>query len=200
VGVLADAWTAVGGFAVVAAAVAALVTIYYARATVAEARLARKESRAAHAEEVAEQRAATEAAVAAQQRAIDAATVAHREQMQKQQRAHENDIALQRVIQIGRVVTALGAVLDTAVYEWFNEQPMVSLQFRFTAIPSRLNRLRIAVAMLEALGGPELNETDALSKRGYSLGEPPSRVFNDAFNALSEIEQTIRAHESLRLS
>jgi hypothetical protein len=57
--------------------------------------------------------------------------------------------------------------------------------------------LPISIAMLQALGGPSLTETDLFAKKGYSVGERPSRVLSDSFTAFSEIENVIRNDASL---
>src|SRR6266516_2713188 len=101
--ILADAWSAVGGIAAVVAAGAALITIWYARATVGEARAARREASVAHTEEMAEQRSA-----------LQASTAAHQEQMRERERALATEIKLQRIVQLERVAEVLTDLADTA--------------------------------------------------------------------------------------
>src|SRR6266516_2850884 len=101
--ILADAWSAVGGIAAVVAAGAALITIWYARATVGEARAARREASDAHTEEMAEQRSA-----------LQASTAAHQEQMRERERALATEIKLQRIVQLERVAEVLTDLADTA--------------------------------------------------------------------------------------
>src|SRR5207253_1483662 len=78
------------------AAIAALVTISYARATVSEARAGRREAREGGAALFAEQRAA-----------IDEAARPHRDEMAQRARALQSELALQRAIQLQTIATRL---------------------------------------------------------------------------------------------
>jgi hypothetical protein len=187
--ILADAWSAVGGIAAVAAAVAALITIWYARATVGEARTARREASDAHTEEMAEQR-----------RALEASTAAHQEQMQERQRALATEIKLQQVVQLERVAEVLTGLADTARAEAIHPsgRPVTDQTGRrLTGIPAILARLAAAVALLDALGGPHLVTASQLARQPG--GTHPETMLSNAIDALREIESLARNEERLKL-
>jgi hypothetical protein len=181
--ILADAWSAVGGIAAVVAALAALITIWYARATVGEARAARQEASDAHAEEMAEQR-----------RALQASTTAHQEQMREREQALAAEVKLQRVVQLERVAEVLTDLAGTAQAEATHPpgRPVTDQAGRrLTGIPAVLARLRAAVALLDALGGPELPTARQLGNQVG--GTPAERTLSSAIDALREIESLARS-------
>jgi hypothetical protein len=178
----ADPWSAVGGIAAVVAAGAALITIGFAWATVREARAARQEASDAHAEEMAEQR-----------RALQASTAAHQEQMRERERALAAEIKLQRVVQLERVAEVLTDLADVARIEAIHDPT----GGRMSPIPLGLARLRVAVALLDALGGPELPTARRLG--GQAGGTPPETTRSNAFDALREIESLVRSEDRLKL-
>ncbi len=187
--ILADLWSADGGIGAVVAALAALTTIWYARATVREARAARQEASDAHREELAEQR-----------RALEASTAAHQEQMRERQRAFATEIKLQRIVQLERVAVVLTDLADTARAEAIDPpgRPVTDQAGRrMTRIPAVLGRLRTAVALLDALGGPELPAAGQLARQAG--GTPPERTLSSALDAVREIESLALNEERLRL-
>ncbi len=187
--ILADAWSAVGGIAAVVAAGAALITIWYARATVGEARAARREASDAHTEEVAEQRSA-----------LQASTAAHQEQMRERERALATEIKLQRIVQLERVAEVLTDLADTARAEAIQPpgRPVTDQSGqRMTRIPAVLARLRVAVALLDALGAPRLIAAGKLGRQAG--GTPPQTTLSSALDALREIESLARNEERLEL-
>ncbi len=187
--ILADAWSAVGGIGAVVAAGAALITVGFAWATVREARAARREASDAHKEEMAEQR-----------HALQASTAAHQEQMRERQRALATEIKLQRVVQLERVAEVLTDLADTARAEAI-QPPGRSVSDssgrRLTGIPAVLARLRTAVALLDALGGPNLVAAGKLARQPG--GTPPETTRSSAIDALHEIESLARNEERLKL-
>ncbi len=187
--ILADAWSAVGGIAAVVAAVAALITIGFAWATVRQASAARREASNAHTEEMAEQR-----------RALEASTAAHQEQLRERERALAAEIKLQRVVQLQRVAEVLTDLADAARAEAIQPpgRPVTDQTGRrLTGIPTVLARLRTAVALLDALGGPELPTARKLE--GQAGGTPAETTLSSAINALHEIESLARNDDRLKL-
>lgn len=158
---LASFWGALGGISVVIAALAALVTIFFARSTVQEARLARRDNHQAHEEEMAE-------------RAIALAA----------------ELRLQRIKQIEVVAEVLVDLIETARSEYIDPPPRTNppMPFRATLIPTLLSRLGTALAILHSLEGPELPKAQQLAKQGFSVGTPPMNIVNDGAEALREVE------------
>jgi hypothetical protein len=76
---LADVWGAVGGVGSLVAGVAAVVAIWYARATVRESRDARSESHTYHQQDLSQAQAATDATVAELRTAAEASMSVVRE-------------------------------------------------------------------------------------------------------------------------
>lgn len=103
--------------ATIVAAVAALLAVYFARKTVGEAEEARRESRKAHAEEMAEMRAAGEAAAAQ-----------HRAEMAERQRAFDADLVLRRLAQLEQISALLLHLVEVARTEYFEPPPPLHLE------------------------------------------------------------------------
>lgn len=177
----------------IVAAVAALVTILYARATVREARHARRENRDAHLEEIAEMRQATNAAVAEQQAATEASAAQHRAQMAERDRALEAELAVQRLTQLDRISELLLLLADVARDETRDPPAKLGPGITGTRLPGILRRLRNAITVLEALGGPELLAAGPLARRGYGAGSHAISYLGDALDALEEIDALTRA-------
>jgi hypothetical protein len=187
--ILADAWSAVGGIAAVVAALAALITIWYARATVGEARTARREATAAHAEDLAEQR-----------RALETSAASHQQQMQQRAQALATELKLQRIVQLERIAEVLTDLADIARDEAIAPPPRpvsYPTAFRMSRIPAALARLRTAVALLDALGGPRLAAASQLA--GQAGGTPPETTLSSALAALQEIETLARNEGQLKV-
>ncbi len=69
-----------------------------------------------------------------------------------------------------------------------------------TRVPAVLERLRTAVALFDALGGPELPAVRQLARLEYSLGTPhPTTIVSSALNALREIKPSALNEEHLKL-
>lgn len=175
------------------AAVAALVTILYARATVREARDGRRENRGAHLEEIAEMRQATTAAVAEQQAATEASAAQHRVEMAERDRALAAELAVQRLTQLDRISELLLLLADVARDEARNPPERLAPAISGTRLPGILRRLRNAITVLEALGGPELLAAGPLARRGYGGGSDAVSFLGDALDALEEIDKLVRA-------
>jgi len=187
--VLAELWGAVGGLGSVLAATEALVTIVYARATVLEGRVTRRESHEAHQQDLVESRAAT-----------DAAAAAHREETADRAKAFSAEVTLERIRQVERVCEVLTALIAAAREETINPPPQYNppMPFRATAIPALLVRLGVAVAVSDSLGGPQLLAAGQLANYGYQP-ETTMKVVGMGIDALREIDALVRNHEALRI-
>lgn len=148
------------------AAVAAFVTVYYARATVSEARRAREEATAAHAEEMAKER-----------QLLEATTSGHQQEMAERRHAFERELWLQRLAQLGTVQELLGATVDAALQEIASRGHggPTNIGIAATRLSSAVVRVEAATVILERLGGPRLGEVLRVTERGRqgstALGE-----------------------------
>jgi hypothetical protein len=132
--------------------------------------------------------------MAEQYRALQASAAAHQEQMREQQRALLAAIELQRVVQLERVAEVLADLASTAQAEAIHPpgRPVTDqADRRMTLIPTVLARLGAAVALLDALGGPELPTADQLARQPG--GTPAERTLSSAIDALREIESLARS-------
>lgn len=94
---LSSASVAAADIASGVAAVAALLTVYYARATVSEARKSRQETSLAHTEEMSQEA-----------QLLEATTTAHEQEMAERADALARELWLQRLTQLGKVQELLG--------------------------------------------------------------------------------------------
>ncbi len=160
------------------AAVAALVTVYYARATVIEARKARGEASGAHAEELAREG-----------ELIDAIRLAHVEEVADRQLALERELWLQRLTEVGKLQDLLWQASDIARHEVDNPPPRIAGQTgTWTRLTGVLLRVEAALANLQQLGGPALPEIKQMASNGKQIGIHPGEVVSKTMSAL---EQTI---------
>jgi hypothetical protein len=188
--ILGDAWGALGGIASVIAACAALVTIFYARATVIQARSGQRDAKIAHSEELLEQRAL-----------IEQAQAAHHEEMVERARALSAEIKLHRIVQLERVVETLVELIRVARDEEIHPPPGIEgvvLPAGMTLIPTVLARLRTNIVLLERLGpGEKLLIAGQLAMQGSTLSPP--KIVSTSLAALNEIESLARNDDDLRL-
>jgi hypothetical protein len=167
----------------VAAAVAALATILYARSTVQEARGARQESHRDHLQEA-----------EAQTAFLNASSAQHQEEMAEWRRAFEAETKLQRLTQIERIAEAVLDVITAARQEHVAPSPKIAepMPFRATIIPAVLARLRASVAVLDALDGPHMDAVSKLAEMSYGAGDHAMPIVGAGIGALREIEWAIR--------
>jgi hypothetical protein len=111
---------------------------------------------------------------------------AHRTLMADRQRAHDAEVALQRLVQAERLIDALTAMARTA-HEETVKPPMVIDGNRWTFIPTSQAQLRAEIAVFYALGGPKLSEADDLGQMTYSMTTQPAEVTKLARNSLGEL-------------
>lgn len=174
----ADAWGTIGSVASVVAAGAALVTVWFARRTVVETREGRSEARDAHAAEAAHQ-----------ERLLDATTQAHEREMHDRERAAAAELALQRLVQIGRVIELLGETADIARLEIATPpQPILGQIGTWTRVTGALARVEAAVAILERLGGPALPEVTEMTLVCRRVETPRERVVAEAMAMLARAQ------------
>jgi hypothetical protein len=185
--VIADALNTVGGVASVAAAGAALVTVLYARATVVQARAARREAKDAHAEETRQQA-----------QLLEATRMAHEQEMVEREKALASEMFLQRLVHLGRITDLLGEVADVARTEEVQPPPTIEgTPIRLTRTTGMLARLEAAITIFESLGGQPLAAAEKLAKEGRMANTPPLRILGDAMSALDEIAFLARENDSL---
>jgi hypothetical protein len=175
----ADISPTVNSVATVIAAAAALVTIYFARKTVEEAKQARREQHRAHGEEMSQLREAAKASAAQ-----------HRAEMDERQRAYAADLVLRRLAQLEKVSGLLLYLVEVARSEYFAPSAPLHLEggqiVTTTRLPAIQARLRTAVAILKELGGPDLTHRLPPSSRGDK--DSSQRVWYAAIDAMIAIE------------
>lgn len=190
-----DFWGGLAAGASVVAAVAALATVRYARATVADARQGRCEAAAQHEAVLAEQQrtaAAMEAAKEETRRAATDAQAAYKDERAAAAQALAMQQTLRRIDQIDRITHLLGSLANIARDEAVTPPPAAGMQgFPLTRIPTVLAELRTAMALHTSLGGAELPNVHELAVNGYALGREPMQFLGRAQAALDEIGRLV---------
>jgi hypothetical protein len=208
--VSADIWAAVGGVGSVLAAVAAAVAVWFAKATVYEARTARREDQRAHQELLTSHQAQLEVTAAAHRDAVaqhvqarsadqellashreqlNATTLAHQDEARQRAEAFEADRRLAVVRQLQHLATSLLALADCARDETITPpEPLSEISVApLTRIPGLLATLLVAVGALRALDGPDIPLTDQLAHQRCSPGGSKLFFVGDAVSGLEEI-------------
>ncbi|HEX3518427.1 MAG TPA: hypothetical protein VHT29_05280 [Solirubrobacteraceae bacterium] len=178
----------VANVAVVLAAIAALVTVYYARTTVREAHESRSEQASAHKEEMNHEA-----------QLLDATTTAHEQEMAERKHALESEMWLRRLTQVARLQDLLGKAIEAA-------RERIAIQHRPYVEPDSLDPLPIvllqiegALTILTTLGGPDPPEPlRNLLKDGRHGGTSLHDVARYAVNALSAIADSLEADDCFK--
>lgn len=179
---------AIGDFASGIAAVAALLTVYYARATVAEARRSRREASAAHGEEMSREG-----------QLLDATQAAHQQEMSERQRALASELWLQRLTQLGRVNELLGETADIARIEIANPPAKVAGGLgSWTRVTGALVRVEAALIILEQLGGPSLGDIKQMTIDLRRMNTRQELVVTETMGALDRIKYLAQEHASFK--
>src|SRR5260370_29647978 len=176
-----------GTVAAVVAALAALVTVIYARRTVLDGRDAHRELVAAQAQARDDFATAHREQVAEQAQARAESAAAHREQMAERQHALAADISLQRLIQAGLLAEVLTAIARAAREETLTPPGPAAGSQRATFIPTLQAQLRAVLALFYALGGPRLADAAELAQKAYSLTTEPIELLKLTQNRLGEL-------------
>jgi hypothetical protein len=158
------------------AAVAALLTVYYARATVSEARKSRREASSAHTEEMSREA-----------QLLEATTAAHEQEMVARADALARELWLQRLTQLGKVQELLGEAVEAAHSEIGKRQlgsPAI-VGIGSTQLSSALLRVEAALVILARLGGPVLPEVRNMAEKGRNAGASRHEVEADAVRAIA---------------
>lgn len=164
----------IGGLASGIAAVAALAALYYAHATVSEARKSRREASQAHAEAMAHEIQLLEATKTAQEREIA-----------ERQKVLAREMWLERLRQLGKVQDLLWEAADIGRREIDNPPPQIAGQpGTWTRLTGVLLRVEAALVSLEQLGGPALPDMRQTVMNCRQIGTPPGRVVSEAMSAL----------------
>ena len=169
---------AIGDIASGIAALAALVTVYYARATVLQAREARREASAAHNEEMDREA-----------QLLGATRAAHEQEMAAREHAVDRELWVQRLTQLGKIHDLLGETADIARFEISNPPERIEGQpGSWTRLPGALARVEAALVILERLGGPSLPETRQMTVNCRQMRTPPAQVAGEAMSALGRMQ------------
>jgi hypothetical protein len=178
----------VANIAAVLAAIAAFVTVYYARATVRETGASRREQSIAHEEEMGREA-----------QLLEATRTAHKQEMAERQHALNSEIWLRRLTQVARLQDLLGRTIEAA-------RERIAVQTRPYVEPDSLDRLPIvliqtegALAVLTQLGGPEPPEAlRRLLKQGRQGGTSLHDIARDAVVALSSVTDLLDTDDSFK--
>lgn len=165
------------------AALAALLAVYYARATVSVARKARHEASAAHVEEMAREA-----------QLLEATRAAHEQEMIERQRALDRELWLQRLAQLGKLQDLLWEAADIGRSEIANPPERIAGQpGTWTRLTGVLLRIEAALVSLELLGGPALPKIKQMAANCRQPRIPPGKVVSETMSAL---ERTVHLSES----
>lgn len=164
----------IGGLASGIAAVAALAALYYAHATVSEARKSRREASQAHAE-----------AMAHEMQLLEATKTAQEQEMAERQTVLAKEMWLERLRQLGKLQDLLWEAADIGRREIDNPPPQIAGQLgTWTRLTGVLLRVEAALVSLEQLGGPVLPDMRQMVMNCRQIGTPPGRVVSEAMSAL----------------
>jgi hypothetical protein len=173
----------IGDIASGVAAVAALLTVYYARATVSVARETRREASAAHNEEMAREA-----------QLLEATRAAHEQEMAERQRALARELWLQRLLQLGKLQDLLWEAADIGRAEIADAPERIAGQpGTWTRLTGVLLRIEAALVSLELLGGPPLADIRQMVGNCRQIGVHPGRVVSETMSAL---ERTVHLSEN----
>lgn len=185
-------WAAMvlGDIASGVAALAALFTIYYARATVLVARKARQEASAAHGEEMAREA-----------QLLEVTRTAHAQEMAERNRALERELWLQRLAQLGKLQDLLWEAADIGRLEISSPPERIEGQpGSWTRLTGVLLRIEGALVNLELLGGPSLSEIKQMAGNCRQVGVHPGLVVSETMSALQRTVYLSENDPRFRLS
>lgn len=157
------------------AILAALITLYYARATVREGRQARREASEANEEQLRHET-----------RLLAETKAAHAHEVEARERSMERELWQQRLAQLGRVQELLGRAADTARDEIAEPpMPIEGQPGLWTRLPGVLTQAEAALVTLEQLGGPELSKIRRATVDLRHMRTPPAQVAGETMSALA---------------
>jgi len=152
------------------AAVAALVTIWFARQTVSEAR-----------------------------KLLAATVSAHQQEMAERQRAYDRELWLQRLTQLGNVQDLLGEVLDSTHAELHGRgfRAPTNIGLSATQLASAVLNAEAAIVILGRLGGPVLAEVLSLLGKGRIASTSLQEFVADVTRSLAAVRALVETEQSL---
>lgn len=187
-----ESWLTIPGeAAALVAAGFALVTIFYARSTVQEAK---KTS-----EQLDEIGKAAQSGVTEQRATVETLGTAHREEMAERARALDAELLVPRLAQLERASEVLLELVDVTQAECVAPPYQLEPGKTLTRVPALLIRLQGAVEILARLGGSELVTVKQLGRSADSGRDLLPQVRGVAIDALSEIKTLARKDPRLRL-
>lgn len=120
--------------------------------------------------------------------------------MEARKRASASELALQRLVQLGRIIELLGETADITRFEIANPPERVVGQVgTWTRITGVLARVEAAVSILERLGGPALPDVREMSIRCRRMDTPPERVVAESMSMLAQAQHVAANDASLQL-
>jgi hypothetical protein len=193
----------VDSVAAIIAAVAALVTVYFARKTVTESVTAREDSRKSHQEVMAASAEATAAARAQGEELTSQLRDASQAELAERARSLAADLAVRRLGQLNQVSATAFEIARQAQSEVANAPGTIDLgggrNITNTRIPAMSARLRTQVEILKAMGGPDL--TNRLPETGRGDQASSLRIWGVATDLMLAIELVVSSQdERLRVA
>jgi len=159
------------------AVVAALLAVWYARATVRIARDARKDAATAHAEQMAR---------LAEQ--LQASTKAHQQEMISRDRQLDRDLWVQRLTRLGRLQDLLGETADIGRAEIEAPPPRIHGQpGTWTRVTGALLRVEAELSILELLGCELPSDIRKTATDCRRVGVQPGEVVSRTMSALQVV-------------
>lgn len=130
---------------------------------------------------------------------LEATRTAHEQEITERQRAHERELWLERLRQIGRVQELLAETSDIARHEIEHPPEKVARQFgTWTRTTSGLTRVEAALVILEKLGGPKMPEVRQVTSTLRMMNTPPQRIVGEMMGELAKSIGLAESDESFR--
>lgn len=104
------------------------------------------------------------------------------------------ELAREQALQLDRIAALLHDICNTARVEHVTSPPMSRSPqpIRLSALPSMLARLRVALEVHAALGGPPMATVRELARNGFANGTDPMSQLGQATSALQELADVQR--------
>jgi hypothetical protein len=170
-----------GDVLTVIAVLAALLAVWYARATVFVARDARKDASAAHAEQMGRQADL----LGTTRSVLEATRSAHEQEMMSRAAQQGRDLWLQRLSRLGRLQDLLGEAADVGRAEIEVPPPRIPGQpGTWTRVTGALLRVEAEVAILELLGCELPSDIRKTATECRRVGVEPGEVVSRTMSAL----------------
>jgi hypothetical protein len=116
----------------------------------------------------------------------------------KETTTHQQQMALQQLLQLGRVMDLVGEAADIARIE-IDQSPAPVGPGAWTRITGVLLRVEAATVIYERLGGDELPQVKEFASEGRRMRTPPESIVSEATSVL-EMLKRVAENESFALN